>query len=51
MIDLGDIMHYLIGLIIVSLFLYCIIKLHNYFSKYNIPIVPSVQPNKLTAPK
>ena len=51
MIDIGDIIHYLIGILIVSLILWCIIKIHNNFSKYNIPIMPSMQSNKLTTLK
>ena len=43
MIDLGDILHYIIGILIVSLLLYFIIKLHNYFSKDNISILVSSQ--------
>jgi len=38
MIDIFDIIHYLIGLIIVALLLTLIIKTHNYFSKDNKPI-------------
>jgi len=33
-----DILHYLIGLIIVSLLLWIIIKIHEYFSKDNIKL-------------
>jgi hypothetical protein len=39
MIDIFDLIHYLIGLIIVSLFLCTIIKIHKYFSKNNVPII------------
>ena len=38
MIDLGDLLHYLIGVIIVSLLIWLIVKLHVYFSKDNIPL-------------
>ena len=38
MIDIFDLLHYLIGLFIVSLLVWGIIKLHFYFSKDNIPI-------------
>ena len=36
MIDIVDLFHYLIGIIIVTFFLYVIIQIHNYFSKKNI---------------
>jgi len=39
MIDLLDILHYLIGLIIVFGLVWIIIKIHNYFSKDNVPII------------
>jgi hypothetical protein len=35
---LFEILHYLIGLIIVSFLLWLIIYIHNYFSKDNIPL-------------
>jgi hypothetical protein len=38
MTDIFDIIHYLIGFIIVSLLVWIIIRIHNYFSKDNIPI-------------
>ena len=38
MIDIFDLLHYLIGLLIVGLLVCGIIKLHLYFSKDNIPI-------------
>ncbi len=38
MIDIFDIIHYLIGFIILGLILWAIIITHNYFSKDNIPI-------------
>ncbi len=38
MTDIFDLIHYLIGLIIVSLLLCILIKTHNYFSKDNVPI-------------
>jgi len=41
MIDIFDIIHYLIGLIIVSFLIWVLIKTHNYFSKNNISIFPS----------
>jgi hypothetical protein len=41
MIDIWDMLHYLVGFIILGLFLYFIIQTNNYFSKDNIVIVPS----------
>jgi hypothetical protein len=38
MMDVFDMIHYLIGLIILGLLLTIIIKTHNYFSKDNTPI-------------
>jgi len=38
MIDIFDMIHYLIGFIILWLLLWAIIIAHNYFSKDNIPI-------------
>ena len=38
MIDLFDILHYLIGGLIVSFLIWVIIKAHNHFSKDNMPI-------------
>jgi len=38
MIDILDLIHYLIGFIIVGFFIWVIVKLHNYFSKDNVPI-------------
>lgn len=38
MIDVFDLIHYLIGLIILGLLLALLIKTHNYFSKDNKPI-------------
>lgn len=37
--DFFDLMHYLIGLLIVAFSIWVIIKIHNYFSKDNIKIV------------
>jgi hypothetical protein len=36
MIDIFDLFHYLIGIIIVSSLLWIIIQIHNHFSKNNI---------------
>jgi hypothetical protein len=38
MTDIFDIIHYLIGLLIVGLLVWSLIQIHNYFSKDNIPI-------------
>ena len=38
MIDIIDAFHYLIGIIIVVFLLWCLIQVHNYFSKDNITI-------------
>ncbi len=46
MIDIFDMIHYLIGLIILSALLWLIIYTHNYFSKDNVPI--EVLMNKTT---
>jgi hypothetical protein len=38
MIDIFDMIHYLIGFIILALLLWALIQTHNYFSQSNIPI-------------
>jgi hypothetical protein len=38
MTDIFDLIHYLIGLVIVGLLVWLLIKIHLYFSKDNIPI-------------
>jgi large-conductance mechanosensitive channel len=38
MTDIFDIIHYLIGFIILAFLIWLIIQTHNYFSKNNIPI-------------
>jgi hypothetical protein len=38
MTDIFDIIHYLIGFIILSFLIWLLIQTHNYFSKNNIPI-------------
>lgn len=38
MVDIFDLIHYFIGLLIVILLVWSIIKLHLYFSKDNVPI-------------
>ena len=42
MIDFFDIIHYLIGLIIVGFVVWILIKIHLYFSRNNIPIEPVI---------
>jgi hypothetical protein len=39
LIDFFDLLHYLIGLLIVSLSIWILIQIHTYFSKDNIKIV------------
>ena len=39
LIDIFDLIHYLIGLLIVAFSIWVIIQVHNYFSKDNIKIV------------
>jgi hypothetical protein len=38
-IDIFDLIHYLIGLLIVAVSIWVLIQLHNYFSKDNIKII------------
>lgn len=49
---INDGLHYLIGLLIVAFLIYCVIQIHNYFSKDNIPIkVPKTnQTNQTNQP-
>jgi hypothetical protein len=49
MIDIGDLFHYLIGLIIVSFCIWVIVKIHNYFSQNNIPLEQILYPNSITS--
>lgn len=44
---LFEILHYLIGLLIVSFILWLIIVIHNYFSKDNIPLEDLMKPSKV----
>jgi len=37
MIDIFDMVHYLIGFIILGFLIWSLIQIHNYFSKDNIP--------------
>jgi hypothetical protein len=48
MIDIFDLIHYLIGLVILALILWILIKIHNYFSKDNQIIEPLINRNKPT---
>lgn len=38
-LDIFDLIHYLIGLLIVTFLIWALIQVHNYFSKDNIKIV------------
>lgn len=49
MIDLVDILHYLVGFLIVGFILWSLIQIHKYFSANNIPLVPS-SASQLTNP-
>jgi hypothetical protein len=42
MTDIFDIIHYLIGLLILGFLVWVLIQSHNYFSKDNIVIIPSI---------
>jgi hypothetical protein len=42
MTDIFDIIHYLIGIIILAFLVWVLIQIHNYFSKDNIVIIPSI---------
>lgn len=44
---LMELLRYLIGLIIVSVLLWLIIVIHNYFSKNNIPLEDIMNPAKV----
>ena len=46
MIDIFDLIHYLIGLLIVGLLVWSLIKMHQYFSKDNITIFMESYENK-----
>jgi hypothetical protein len=46
MTDIFDIIHYLIGLIILGVLIWVIVEIHNYFSKDNIPIETLVNQTK-----
>jgi hypothetical protein len=38
MVDIFDLFHYLIGLIIIGFLLWSLIQIHNYFSKDNVSL-------------
>jgi large-conductance mechanosensitive channel len=40
MIDIFDMIHYLIGFIILAFLIWLIVQIHNYFSRNNTPIEP-----------
>jgi len=44
MIDIFDLIHYLIGIVIVTFFLWIIIQIHNHFSKNNINFENLINP-------
>ena len=50
MIDLIDMMHYAIGLVIVGFLIWIIVKVHLYFSKDNVPIAGTLLNPPLPAP-
>lgn len=45
MIDIFDMIHYLIGLLIVGFLVWTLIQTHEYFSKNNIPIETLINSN------
>ena len=47
MIDIFDMIHYLIGIIILVSLLWTIIQTHNYFSRNNMILEPLINKNKL----
>ena len=48
MIDILDLFHYLIGMIIVGFLVWSLIQTHNYFSKNNIPLEDILNDYKTT---
>ena len=42
MTNIFDIIHYIIGLIILGIIVWVLIQIHNYFSKDNIIIIPLI---------
>ena len=47
LLDIFDMMHYLIGLIIVAFLIWALIQIHNHFSKENVPIPNQTSLNSL----
>ena len=47
MIDIFDMIHYLIGFIILGFLIWLMIQIHNYFSKDNKPIESFINNKKL----
>lgn len=47
MIDIFDLMHYFIGFVILGIFLWTIVKLHNFFSRNN-KVIPNHSNTKMT---
>lgn len=47
MTDIFDMIHYLIGFIILGFLIWLLIQTHNYFSKDNIPIETLINKQKI----
>ena len=47
LLDIFDMMHYLIGLLIVSFLIWIIVQIHNHFSKEKVPISNQTSSNSL----
>ena len=47
LLDIFDMMHYLIGLLIVAFLIWALIQIHNYFSKEKVPIPSQTSLNPL----
>ena len=45
MIDIFDLLHYLVGILIVCFLVWALIQVHNHFSKDNIPVPNQTQNN------
>ena len=45
MMDLFDLLHYLVGILIVCFLVWALIQVHNHFSKDNIPVPNQTQNN------
>ena len=46
MTDIFDMIHYLIGFIILGVLIWLLIQTHNYFSKNNVPVETLINKNK-----